>query len=28
MYRTGGHPEKLLEPQNVDTRHMREIHRG
>jgi predicted MFS family arabinose efflux permease len=27
MYRTGGHPEKLLETENVDTRHMREIHR-
>ena len=27
MYRTGGHPEKLLEPDSVGTRHMREIHR-
>jgi PAT family beta-lactamase induction signal transducer AmpG len=27
MYRTRGHPEKLLEPGGVDTRHMREIHR-
>ena len=27
MYRTGGHPEKLLETENADTRHMREIHR-
>ena len=27
MYRTGGHPEKLLEPKDSKTRHMREIHR-
>jgi PAT family beta-lactamase induction signal transducer AmpG len=27
MYRTGGHPEKLLEQDQPDTRHMREIHR-
>jgi predicted MFS family arabinose efflux permease len=27
MYRTGGHPEKLLEPRESKTRHMREIHR-
>jgi hypothetical protein len=27
MYRTRGHPEKLLEPKRSDTRHMREIHR-
>jgi PAT family beta-lactamase induction signal transducer AmpG len=27
MYRTRGHPEKLLEPKGADTRHMREIHR-
>jgi len=27
MYRTGGHPEKLLEPEESSSRHMREIHR-
>jgi len=27
MYRTRGHPEKLLEQEGADTRHMREIHR-
>jgi hypothetical protein len=27
MYRTGGHPEKILEAEGPDTRHMREIHR-
>lgn len=27
MYRTGGHPERLLEPDESSTRHMREIHR-
>jgi PAT family beta-lactamase induction signal transducer AmpG len=27
MYRTGGHPEKLLEPKRANSRHMREIHR-
>ena len=27
MYRTRGHPEKLLEPKSSGTRHIREIHR-
>lgn len=27
MYRTGGHPEKLLEPKRANSRHIREIHR-
>jgi len=27
MYRTRGHPEKILETEGADTRHMREIHR-
>jgi PAT family beta-lactamase induction signal transducer AmpG len=27
MYRTQGHPEKLLEPKSASTRHMRDIHR-
>jgi predicted MFS family arabinose efflux permease len=27
MYRTRGHPEKMLETKGGDTRHMREIHR-
>jgi len=27
MYRTGGHPEKLLGTEKADTRHIREIHR-
>jgi PAT family beta-lactamase induction signal transducer AmpG len=27
MYRTRGHPEKVLEPEGTETRHMREIHR-
>ena len=27
MYRTGGHPERLLEPEESSSRHMREIHR-
>jgi hypothetical protein len=27
MYRTRGHPEKLLEPAAAKTRHIREIHR-
>ena len=27
MYRTGGHPERLLEPKKTGNRHMREIHR-
>jgi PAT family beta-lactamase induction signal transducer AmpG len=27
MYRTRGHPEKLLESSKTNTRHMREIHR-
>ena len=27
IYRTGGHPEKLLGTENADTRHIREIHR-
>jgi PAT family beta-lactamase induction signal transducer AmpG len=27
MYRTGGHPEKLLESKKRETRHMRDIHR-
>ena len=27
MYRTGGHPEKLLDSGDGSTRHMREIHR-
>lgn len=28
MYRTHGHPEKVLEAKSADTRHMREIHRA
>lgn len=28
MYRTGGHPEKLLEPKSAQGRHVREIHRS
>jgi predicted MFS family arabinose efflux permease len=28
MYRTRGHPEKLLETESAGTRHMREIHRS
>jgi PAT family beta-lactamase induction signal transducer AmpG len=28
MYRTRGHPEKVLETKSADTRHMREIHRA
>ena len=27
MYRTHGHPEKLLEPKSGHKRHIREIHR-